>query len=157
MDIYCTYSIHRRETSGVAKIILESELTEMELKNTTKKNFVQYFLWLQSQVDLSILEKEKYMPIYFSAMEWYEKNVANAGYVELEEEDIECLLALQTKPLTGEEVSHITGFSVPMLRQKLYKLVQRGLVISYAESNRRNHLTYYKLSPLGKERLLKLL
>ena len=126
----------------------------MKLKNTTKKNFIQYFLWLQSQVDLSKLEELKAMDVYYSAMEWYEKNVTNAKYVELEEEDIECLLALQSKSLTIEEVSHVVGLTIPKLRQKLYKLTQRGLVISYTEDTRKHSAkTYYKLSPLGSQEI----
>ena len=128
----------------------------MMLKNTTKKNFVQLFLHLHSQIDFEEFEKNGWMAIYYNAMDWYNQHVSTAKYVLLEEEDIEALLAIRGTSKTLEEISHITGMSLPKIRQKAYKLVSRGLVISYLEEKPGfNKKTYYKIAPLGEKELLK--
>ena len=127
----------------------------MELKNTTKKNFVQLFLYLHSKIDFEEFENNNWMPIYYKAMEWYNTFVSTGRYVVLDDSDQDALMSLQSGEKTIQEISNITGMSIPKLRQKMYKLVSRGLVISYVEekaSTKRN--TYYKLAPLGREELL---
>ena len=130
----------------------------MQLKNTPRKNAVQLLAWFQGQCDFTELEQNNWLDIYFSAMEWFEANLANSKYVELEEVDIECLLALRQKSLMLEEISAIVGLSVPALRQKMFKSVTRGFVISYLEekpNHTKDRKTYYKLSPYGNKAILK--
>lgn len=124
----------------------------MQLKNTPRKNAVQVLNWFQSQCDFSELEQNGWLDIYHSAMQWFEANLGNSGYVELAEIDIECLLAVRQNAHTIEELAGITQLSTQALRQKMFKLVTRGFVISYLEKKPalvQNRKTYYKLSPYG--------
>lgn len=124
----------------------------MQLKNTPRKNAVQILNWFQSQCDFYELEENGWLEIYHSAMEWFEANLGNSGYVELEDIDIECLLAVHHNAHTIEELAGIVELSPQSLRQKMFKLVTRGLIISYLEekpASIQNRKTYYKLSPYG--------
>lgn len=122
----------------------------MQLKNTTKKNFVELFEWLHNNMNFEEIDKTKKWEVYFSAMRWYEANVANGSYVQLTDDDLECLLTLQTGAKNIEELSAIMGLSVPAMQSKVYKVASRGLAIAYIEENhKREKRTYYKLSPYG--------
>lgn len=124
----------------------------MQLKNTPRKNAVQILNWFQSQSNFQELEENNWLEIYHSAMQWFEANLGNSNYVELEEIDIECLLALRQNSHTVEELVAVVGLSSQAIRQKMFKLVTRGFVISYLEDKAarvENRKTYYKLSPYG--------
>ena len=122
----------------------------MELKNTPKRNFVQLFEWLHNNMDFEEIDRMRAWEVYFSALKWYETNIANGNYVQLDDNDFECLLALQSGSKNNEELSAIIGLSCPAMNPKMHKLASRGLVIVYIEeNNKRKRKTYYKLSPYG--------
>lgn len=132
----------------------------MKLSPKPRQNAITILNWFQENVDFSILEQQGNMEIYHSAMKWFEENLANSKYVQLEDEDIECLLALRHNAKNLEELSNITAYNIASLRSRMYKLVSRGLVISYKEkksANIQNKVTYYKLSPFGHKQLFNLI
>lgn len=130
-------------------------MRKINLKNTPRKNAVQLFNWMHANCNFEELEKNNWLEIYYSGMKWFETNLGNAGYVELSEEDIECLLTLHSSSKTMLEISNITGISIQALKQKLFKLTTRGLIIPYNENKSgKDKVVYYKLSLYGKNILI---
>ena len=126
----------------------------MKLKaaNTSRRNFITLFTWMQSQIPYEKIEDEA-LEVYASAMEWYEKNLGNAKYVELGDDDVKLMLAFQHEYRSTIEASNITGLSTQQIGLLLDKLMKRGLVVY--QTDRRNEHQLYKLSYHGNKILLR--
>lgn len=129
----------------------------MKLSPKDRQNAITILNWFQQNADFFELERNNDMPVYFSAMKFFEKVLGNANFVNLEDDDIQCLLKLRSKNKTGRELAEELSLSEKAIQPKMHKLITRGLAYSYLEKKsalKENRKTYYGLTPYGEHKLI---
>lgn len=123
----------------------------MANKTYPKANFIQMVTYWQEHTDFEKLEADKMTDVYFEGMKYYAQIAGKAKKTDLFPQDIELLLLFSNeKHVTIEELSEMSEHNTMALNRLVHKLIVRGYVSSYKEKTKK----YYRLTPIGRQRVL---
>ena len=120
-------------------------------RGADKQAFMQIFSYALSHVSFEKLLEDDLLDTYMVGMGYYEKVFGNREINQLTEADIEFLLCLESKPLTGEEIAERLSLSGKTVANRINKALEKGLCGTFYEKFKKNR--YYELTVYGKQRL----